>query len=215
VLQFGSAWLALCVPPSASMWWTRRVTDFLSVYNHQWVRARPCAVFPSCLCPRSTFRGLAHRLGAGCGGAGEPQPRFAVSGRGRGCDRRPYAFWADHGGGTGCLHLVGSAYTRKVMPGTYSAPLIFSRGDLLAGLRRASHRNGYLAPSWEPLPSASTPPSRCTRSPTRAPPRENRSRPTVERAGGSFGKIRCIDRIHRSEVLDVREEHRALHRAVE
>ena len=26
--------------------------------------------------------------------------------------------------GNGLLHLVGSAYTRKVLPGTYSAPLI-------------------------------------------------------------------------------------------
>jgi len=37
----------------------------------------------------------------------------------------------------------------------------------------------------------------------------------VERADGSFGKYVRIDAIHRCVVLDVREEHRALHRTLE
>jgi len=120
VLQFGSAWLALCAAFGIHVV-DETLTDFLSVYNPmvRAVRAR----FPFLPLPTFTFRVWLTGLVLAVVVLASLTP-FAFRGA---AWMRPmaYAFGLIMAG-NGLLHLVGSAYTRKVMPGTYSAPLILA-----------------------------------------------------------------------------------------
>jgi len=120
VLQFGSAWLALCAGFGIHVV-DETLTDFLSVYNPmvRAVRAR----FPFLPLPTFTFRVWLTGLVLAVVVLASLTP-FAFRGA---AWMRPmaYAFGLIMAG-NGLLHLVGSAYTRKVMPGTYSAPLILA-----------------------------------------------------------------------------------------
>jgi len=120
VLQFGSAWLALCAAFGIHVV-DEALTDFLSVYNPmvRAVRAR----FPFLPLPTFTFRVWLTGLVLAVVVLASLTP-FAFRGA---AWMRPvaYAFGLIMAG-NGLLHLVGSAYTRKVMPGTYSAPLILA-----------------------------------------------------------------------------------------
>ena len=120
MLQFGSAWLALCAAFGIHVV-DETLTDFLSVYNPmvRAVRAR----FPFLPLPTFTFRVWLTGLVLAVVVLASLTP-FAFRGA---AWMRPmaYAFGLIMAG-NGLLHLVGSAYTRKVMPGTYSAPLILA-----------------------------------------------------------------------------------------
>jgi len=120
VLQFGSAWLALCAAFGIHVV-DEALTDFLSVYNPmvRAVRAR----FPFLPLPTFTFRVWLTGLVLAVVALASLTP-FAFRGA---AWMRPvaYAFGLIMAG-NGLLHLVGSAYTRKAMPGTYSAPLILA-----------------------------------------------------------------------------------------
>ena len=120
MLQFGSAWLALCAAFGIHVV-DEALTDFLSVYNPmvRAVRAR----FPFLPLPTFTFRVWLTGLVLAVVVLASLTP-FAFRGA---AWMRPlaYAFGLIMAG-NGLLHLVGSAYTRKVMPGTYSAPLILA-----------------------------------------------------------------------------------------
>ena len=118
--HFGPAWLGLCVALAIHVA-DEALTDFLSVYNPavRAIRAR----FP--FLPLPTFT-----LPVWLGGLiavtlllvalspaafrGEPGMRPAA-----------YVFGIVMAG-NGLLHLFGSVYMRKVMPGTWSAPIILA-----------------------------------------------------------------------------------------
>ncbi len=118
--QFGLAWLALCVAFAIHVT-DEALTDFLSAYNPavQAIRAR----FPLLPLPTFTFRGWLTGLVLAIVGLATLTP-FAYRGAGW---MRPVA---DAFGivmaGNGLLHLAGSAYMRKAMPGVYSAPLLLA-----------------------------------------------------------------------------------------
>jgi Protein of unknown function with HXXEE motif len=120
VLQFGSAWLALCAAFGIHVV-DEALTDFLSVYNPmvRAVRAR----FPFLPLPTFTFRVWLASLVAAVVVLASLTP-FAF--RGAAWMRPVASAFGLIMAGNGLLHLVGSAYTRKVMPGTYSAPLILA-----------------------------------------------------------------------------------------
>ncbi len=115
---FGPAWVALCVALAIHVA-DEALTDFLSVYNPavRAIRAR----FPFLPLPTFTFRVWLGGLIA------VTVLLFALS---------PAAFRGEPGmrpgayvfglvmAGNGLLHLVGSVYMRKALPGVYSAPLI-------------------------------------------------------------------------------------------
>ena len=118
VSQFGVAWLALCVALAIHVA-DEALTDFLAVYNPavRAIRAR----FPFLPLPTFTFRVwltglvlavvvLASLTPFAFWGAGWMQPIA-------------YAFGIVMVG-NGLLHLAGSVYLRKAMPGVYSAPLL-------------------------------------------------------------------------------------------
>jgi len=95
------------------------LTDFLSVYNPmvRAIRAR----FPLLPLPTFTFRVWLTGLMLAVVVLASLTP-FAFRGAGW---IRPLALaFGLIMAGNGLLHLVGSVYLRKVMPGTYSAPLI-------------------------------------------------------------------------------------------
>jgi hypothetical protein len=120
VPQFGVAWLALCVALAIHVA-DEALTDFLSVYNPavRVIRAR----FPFLPLPTFTFPVWLGGLIA------VTVLLFALS---------PAAFRGEPGlrpgayvfgivmAGNGLLHLLGSVYMRKVMPGTWSAPIILA-----------------------------------------------------------------------------------------
>ncbi len=118
--QFGLAWLALCVAFAIHVT-DEALTDFLSAYNPavQAIRAR----FPLLPLPTFTFRGWLTGLVLAIVGLATLTP-FAYRGAGW---MRPVA---DAFGivmaGNGLLHLAGSVYMRKAMPGVYSAPLLLA-----------------------------------------------------------------------------------------
>ncbi len=116
--HIGPAWLALCVALAIHVA-DEALTDFLSVYNPavRAIRAR----FPFLPLPTFTFPVWLGGLTA------VTVLLFALS---------PAAFRGEPGlrpgaylfgvimAGNGLLHLLGSVYMRRVMPGTYSAPII-------------------------------------------------------------------------------------------
>ena len=118
--QFGLAWLALCVAFAIHVT-DEALTDFLSAYNPavQAIRAR----FPLLPTFTFTFRGWLTGLVLAIVGLATLTP-FAYRGAGW---MRPVA---DAFGivmaGNGLLHLAGSVYMRKAMPGVYSAPLLLA-----------------------------------------------------------------------------------------
>ena len=125
----GPAWVALCVALAIHVA-DEALTDFLSVYNPavRSIRAR----FPFLPLPTVTFRVWLGGLIAvtvllfalsSAAFRGEPGMRPAA-----------YVFGLVMAG-NGLLHLVGSVYMRKAMPGVYSAPLILGAAlYLLASL---------------------------------------------------------------------------------
>ena len=125
VSQFGVAWLALCVTLAIHVA-DEALTDFLSVYNPavRAIRAR-CPFLPV---PTFTFRGWLTGLVLAVVVLASLTP-FAYRGAGW---MRPIA---DAVGivmlGNGLLHLAGSVYMRKAMPGVYSAPLILAAAVFL------------------------------------------------------------------------------------
>jgi uncharacterized protein with HXXEE motif len=120
VSQFGVAWLALCVTLAIHVA-DEALTDFLSVYNPavRAIRAR----FPFLPLPTFTFRGWLTGLVLAVVVLASLTP-FAYRGAG----------WiqpiANAVGivmvGNALLHLVGSVYMRRAMPGVYSAPLLLA-----------------------------------------------------------------------------------------
>ena len=120
VLHFGPAWATLCLAFGIHVV-DEALTDFLSVYNPmvRAVRAR----FPFLPLPTFTFRVWLSGLVLAIVVLASLTP-FAYRGA---AWMRPVAFaFGVVMAGNGLLHLFGSAYTRKVMPGTYSAPLILA-----------------------------------------------------------------------------------------
>ena len=130
VLHFGSAWATLCIAFGIHVV-DEALTDFLSVYNPmvRAVRAR----FPFLPLPMFTFRVWLTGLVLAVVVLASLTP-FAFRGA---AWMRPIAYaFGIVMAGNGLLHLFGSAYTRKVMPGTYSAPLILGAAVyLLASVR--------------------------------------------------------------------------------
>jgi hypothetical protein len=120
VLHFGPAWLALCIAFGFHVV-DEALTDFLSVYNPMVrdLRAR----FPFLPLPTFTFRVWLTGLVLAVVVLASLTP-FAFRGA---AWMRPVAYgFGIVMAGNGLLHLIGSAYTRKVMPGTYSAPLLLA-----------------------------------------------------------------------------------------
>ena len=116
--QFGVAWLALCVTLAIHVA-DEALTDFLSVYNPavRAIRAR-CPFLPL---PTFTFRGWLTGLVLALVALASLTP-FAYRGAGW---MRPLAYaFGIVMMGNGLLHLVGSVYMKKAMPGVYSAPLL-------------------------------------------------------------------------------------------
>jgi len=130
VSHFGPAWLALCIALGIHVA-DEALTDFLSVYNPavRAIRARfpflplPTFTFPVWLGSLITVTILLFALSPAAF-RGEAGMRPAAYGFG--------LIMA----GNGLLHLVGSVYMRKAMPGVYSAPLILGAAIyLLASVR--------------------------------------------------------------------------------
>jgi len=120
VLHFGPAWVTLCIAFGIHVM-DEALTDFLSVYNPmvRAVRAR----FPFLPLPTFIFRVWLSGLVLAIVVLASLTP-FAYRGA---AWMRPVAFaFGIVMAGNGLLHLFGSSYTRKVMPGTYSAPLILA-----------------------------------------------------------------------------------------
>src|SRR5467141_2553733 len=116
--RFGIAWVALCVAFAIHVA-DEALTDFLSVYNPtvRAIRAR----FPILLLPTFTFRVWLTGLMLAVVVLASLTP-FAFRGAGW---MRPVALaFGLIMAGNGLLHLVGSLYMKKAMPGVYSAPLI-------------------------------------------------------------------------------------------
>jgi uncharacterized protein with HXXEE motif len=124
-LRFGVAWVVLCGALAIHVV-DEALTDFLSVYNPavRAIRGR----FPFLRLPTFTFRVWLGGLIA------VTVLLFALS---------PAAFRGEPGlrpgaylfgiimAGNGLLHLLGSVYMRKVMPGTWSAPLMLAAAAYL------------------------------------------------------------------------------------
>jgi hypothetical protein len=118
VSQFGVAWLALCVTLAIHVA-DEALTDFLSVYNPavRAIRARcpflplPTFTFPVWLGGLIALTLVLLALSPAAF-RGEPGMRRAA-----------YVFGVVMVG-NGLLHIIGSVYMRRVMPGTYSAPLL-------------------------------------------------------------------------------------------
>ena len=128
--SYGVAWAALCVAFAIHVAEEAR-TDFLSVYNTtaRAIRAR----FPFLLIPTFTFRVWLTGLVVAVVVLASLTP---VAFRGA-PGLRPVAYvFGIVMAGNGVLHLVGSAYMRRAMPGVYSAPIILAAaGYLLASIR--------------------------------------------------------------------------------
>jgi Protein of unknown function with HXXEE motif len=128
--SYGVAWAALCVAFAIHVADEAR-TDFLSVYNTtaRAIRAR----FPFLLIPTFTFRAWLTGLVVAVLVLASLTP---VAFRGA-PGLRPVAYvFGIVMAGNGVLHLVGSAYMRRAMPGVYSAPIILAAaGYLLASIR--------------------------------------------------------------------------------
>ena len=128
--SYGVAWAALCVAFAIHVADEAR-TDFLSVYNTtaRAIRAR----FPFLLIPTFTFRVWLTGLVVAVVVLASLTP---VAFRGA-PGLRPVAYvFGIVMAGNGVLHLVGSAYMRRAMPGVYSAPIILAAaGYLLASIR--------------------------------------------------------------------------------
>ena len=128
---YGVAWLALCAAFAIHVA-DEALTDFLSVYNPtaRAIRAR----FPFLLIPTFTFRvWLAGLVVAVLVLASLTPLAF------RGVPAlRPVAYvYGIVMAGNGVMHVGGSIYKRKKMPGLYSAPIILAAaGYLLASLRQ-------------------------------------------------------------------------------
>jgi len=120
VPQFGVAWLALCVALAIHVT-DEALTDFLSVYNPaaRAIRARfpflplPTFTFPVWLGGLIAVTVLLFAL-APAAFRGEPGMRPAA-----------YVFGVVMAG-NGLLHIGGSIYRKKLLPGTYSAPVILA-----------------------------------------------------------------------------------------
>ena len=118
--RFGLAWVALCGALAIHVV-DEALNDFLSVYNPavRAIRARfsflplPTFTFPVWLGGLITVTILLFALSPAAF-RGEPVMRPAA-----------YVFGVVMAG-NGLLHLVGSAYMRKAMPGVYSAPVILA-----------------------------------------------------------------------------------------
>ena len=118
--RFGVAWVALCIALSIHVV-DEALTDFLSVYNPavRAVRARfpflplPTFTFPYWLGGLITVTVFLFAL-APAAFRGEPGMRPAA-----------YIFGIVMAG-NGLLHLGGSVYMRRAMPGVYSAPIILA-----------------------------------------------------------------------------------------
>lgn len=120
VSHFGVAWVVLCVALAIHVS-DEALTDFLSVYNPA-VRAIR-AQFPFLPLPTFTFPvwlgglvAVTLLLFALSPAAFHEAPAL-----------RPAAYvFGIVMAGNGLLHIGGSVYLRKLMPGTYSAPLILA-----------------------------------------------------------------------------------------
>ena len=118
--RFGLAWVALCGALAIHVV-DEALTDFLSVYNPavRAIRARfpflplPTFTFPVWLGGLITVTIVLFALSPAAF-RGEPVMRPAA-----------YVFGVVMAG-NGLLHLVGSVYMRKAMPGVYSAPIILA-----------------------------------------------------------------------------------------
>jgi len=118
--RFGLAWLALCAALAIHVV-DEALTDFLSVYNPavRAIRARfpflplPTFTFPVWLGGLIAVTVLLFAL-APAAFRGAPGMRAAA-----------YVFGVVMAG-NGLLHLVGSVYMRKALPGVYSAPVILA-----------------------------------------------------------------------------------------
>ncbi|PYP50888.1 MAG: hypothetical protein DMD45_09735 [Gemmatimonadetes bacterium] len=118
--RFGAAWVALCIALGIHVVDEAR-TDFLSLYNPavRAIRARfpflplPTFTFPYWLGGLITVTVFLFAL-APAAFRGEPGMRPAA-----------YIFGIVMAG-NGLLHLGGSVYMRKAMPGVYSAPIILA-----------------------------------------------------------------------------------------
>ena len=120
VLHFGPAWVTLCIAFGIHVM-DEALTDFLSVYNPmvRAVRAR----FPFLPLPTFTFRVWLSGLVLAVLVLASLTP-FAFGGASW---MRPVAYASGLiMAGNGLLHLVGSVYMRKAMPGVYSAPLLLA-----------------------------------------------------------------------------------------
>jgi len=120
VVQYGFAWIALCVALALHVI-DEALTDFLSVYNRsvRAIRAR----FPFLPLPTFTFGVWLAGLVLAVVVLASLTP-FAFWGAGW---MRPIAYaFGIVMAGNGLLHLVGSVYMRKAMPGVYSAPLLLA-----------------------------------------------------------------------------------------
>lgn len=128
---YGVAWLALCAAFAIHVA-DEALTDFLSVYNPtaRAIRAR----FPFLIIPTFTFRVWLAGLVVAVLVLASLTPlafRGALA-------LRPVAYvYGIVMAGNGVMHVVGSIYKRKKMPGLYSAPIILAAaGYLLASLRQ-------------------------------------------------------------------------------
>ena len=120
MVHFGPAWVTLCVAFGIHVV-DEALTDFLSVYNPmvRAVRAR----FPFLPLPTFTFRVWLAGLVLAVVVLASLSP-FAFWGAGW---MRPIAYaFGIVMTGNGLLHLAGSVYMRKAMPGLYSAPLLLA-----------------------------------------------------------------------------------------
>jgi uncharacterized protein with HXXEE motif len=118
VPQFGLAWIALCVALAIHVA-DEALTDFLSVYNPA-VRALR-ARLPFLPLPTFTFGVWLSGLVVAVVVLASLTP-FAFR---EAAWMKPVAYgFGLIMMGNGVMHLVGSGYMRKAMPGVYSAPLI-------------------------------------------------------------------------------------------
>ena len=117
---FGPAWVGLCVAFGIHVV-DEALTDFLSVYNPMVrdLRAR----FPFLPLPSFTFRGWLTGLVLAVVVLASLTP-FAY--RGAGWMRPVAVAFGIVMVSNGLLHVVGSVYMRRAMPGVYSAPLLLA-----------------------------------------------------------------------------------------
>jgi hypothetical protein len=128
--SYGVAWAALCVAFAIHVA-DEALTDFLSVYNTtaRAIRAR----VPFLLIPTFTFRVWLTGLVVAVLVLASLTP-FAFRGA---PGLRPVAYvYGIVMAGNGVLHLGSSVYMRKLMPGTYSAPLILAAAIYLLSVAR-------------------------------------------------------------------------------